>query len=34
MNAATDTYFSNGNEVQMFEQAFRQRMPVMLTGPT
>ena len=30
----TDTYFANGNEVQLFEQAFHQRMPVMLTGPT
>ena len=30
----TETYFANGNEVQLFEQAFRQRMPVMLTGPT
>lgn len=34
MSAATDTYFANGNEVQLFERAFRQRMPVMLTGPT
>lgn len=34
MNAATDMYFANGNEVQLFEQAFRQHMPVMLTGPT
>ncbi len=30
----TDTYFANGNEVQLFEQAYRQRLPVMLTGPT
>jgi len=30
----TDIYFANGNEVQLFEQAFRQRLPVMLTGPT
>ena len=30
----TDTYFANGNEVQLFEQAFHQRIPVMLTGPT
>ncbi|MGE2729807.1 CbbQ/NirQ/NorQ/GpvN family protein [Mycolicibacterium vaccae] len=30
----TDTYYANGNEVQLFEQAFRQRLPVMLTGPT
>ncbi|OBG91725.1 AAA family ATPase [Mycobacterium sp. E3251] len=32
--AATELYFANGNEVQLFEQAFRQHMPVMLTGPT
>src|ERR1700745_2409793 len=30
----TDIYLASGNEVQLFEQAFRQRMPVMLTGPT
>ena len=30
----TDTYFANGNEVQLFERAFRQHVPVMLTGPT
>ena len=30
----TDTYFANGNEVQLFEQAFQQHIPVMLTGPT
>lgn len=30
----TDTYYSNGNEVQLFEQAYHQRLPVMLTGPT
>jgi MoxR-like ATPase len=30
----TDTYFANGNEVRLFEQAFCQRVPVMLTGPT
>ena len=30
----TDTYFANGNEVQLFEQAFQRRIPVMLTGPT
>ncbi|MEE6139160.1 CbbQ/NirQ/NorQ/GpvN family protein [Mycobacterium sp. 050128] len=30
----TDNYFANGNEVQLFEQAFHQRLPVMLTGPT
>jgi len=30
----SDTYLANGNEVQLFEQAFHQRLPVMLTGPT
>lgn len=30
----TDTYLANGTEVQLFEQAYRQRLPVMLTGPT
>jgi MoxR-like ATPase len=30
----TDTYYSNANEVQLFEQAYHQRLPVMLTGPT
>src|SRR5690349_3660517 len=30
----TETYFANGNEVKLFEQAFRRRIPVMLTGPT
>ncbi len=30
----TDTYFANGNEVQLFEQAFQRHIPVMLTGPT
>src|ERR1700739_305892 len=30
----TDTYYSNGNEVRLFEQAYRQHLPVMLTGPT
>jgi len=29
-----DTYYSNANEVQLFEQAYRQKLPVMLTGPT
>lgn len=29
-----DTYFANASEVQLFEQAFHQRLPVMLTGPT
>jgi MoxR-like ATPase len=30
----SDLYFANGNEVRLFEQAYRQRIPVMLTGPT
>ncbi len=30
----TDTYLANGNEIRLFEQAYRQRLPVMLTGPT
>jgi nitric oxide reductase NorQ protein len=30
----TDTYLPNGNEVELFEQAYRQHLPVMLTGPT
>jgi nitric oxide reductase NorQ protein len=30
----TDLYVAKGNEIQLFEQAFRQHMPVMLTGPT
>src|SRR6516165_5430358 len=34
MTATTETYFANGNEVQLFEQAFQRRVPVMLTGPT
>ncbi|WP_280259325.1 AAA family ATPase [Nocardia abscessus] len=29
-----DFYYATGNEVQLFEWAFHQRMPVMLTGPT
>lgn len=29
-----DIYIANGNEVHLFEQAYRQRIPVMLTGPT
>ena len=29
-----DTYLANGNEIRLFEQAFRSRIPVMLTGPT
>lgn len=30
----TSSYLANGSEVQMFERAYRQRLPVMLTGPT
>jgi len=30
----TETYFATGNEVMLFEQAFHQHIPVMLTGPT
>lgn len=30
----TDTYYANGSEIKLFEQAYRQRLPVMLTGPT
>jgi nitric oxide reductase NorQ protein len=30
----TDLYLANGNEVRLFEQAHRRRVPVMLTGPT
>jgi MoxR-like ATPase len=30
----TPSYFASGNEVQLFEQAFGQQIPVMLTGPT
>jgi nitric oxide reductase NorQ protein len=30
----TVTYYANGNEVQLFEQAFSRKIPVMLTGPT
>ncbi|ORW33299.1 AAA family ATPase [Mycobacterium paraense] len=33
MNAG-HRYFAHGNEVELFEQAFRRRIPVMLTGPT
>lgn len=29
-----DAYLANGNEVRLFERAFRQHLPVMLTGPT
>lgn len=29
-----DTYLANGNEIRLFEQAFRRHLPVMLTGPT
>jgi nitric oxide reductase NorQ protein len=28
------TYFANGSEIQLFEQAYQRRLPVMLTGPT
>lgn len=31
---SSDVYFANGNEVQLFEKAYRRRIPVMLTGPT
>lgn len=34
MTRTTDTYYANGTEVQLFEQAYRQHLPVMLTGPT
>lgn len=27
-------YYASGNEVELFEHSFRQRLPVMLTGPT
>jgi nitric oxide reductase NorQ protein len=30
----SENYYSNGTEVQLFEQAFHRRLPVMLTGPT
>jgi MoxR-like ATPase len=30
----SETFYANGNEVQLFEQAFRRQLPVMLTGPT
>lgn len=30
----TDTYIAGGNEVELFEQAWREHIPVMLTGPT
>lgn len=30
----TDTYIASGNEVELFEQAYREHVPVMLTGPT
>lgn len=30
----SDFYHVNGNEVQLFRQAYEQRLPVMLTGPT
>ncbi|OBB61896.1 AAA family ATPase [Mycobacterium sp. 852013-51886_SCH5428379] len=28
------TYYAIGNEVRLFEQSYRRRLPVMLTGPT
>jgi nitric oxide reductase NorQ protein len=31
---STSTYYASGHEVQLFEQAFERRIPVMLTGPT
>ncbi|WP_448440938.1 AAA family ATPase [Mycolicibacterium sp. XJ2] len=31
---ATSDYYAIANEVQLFEQAYQQRLPVMLTGPT
>ncbi|WP_327098723.1 CbbQ/NirQ/NorQ/GpvN family protein [Nocardia vinacea] len=30
----TDLYYASGTEVQLFDWAFQQHMPVMLTGPT
>ncbi|MGX1810608.1 AAA family ATPase [Nocardia sp. NPDC055321] len=30
----SDPYFSSGTEVRLFERAHRQRLPVILTGPT
>lgn len=29
-----DLYYPIGSEIPLFERAFQQRMPVMLTGPT
>ncbi|WNG82453.1 CbbQ/NirQ/NorQ/GpvN family protein [Mycobacterium sp. ITM-2016-00316] len=31
---SSETYYSSGNVVQLFEQAFTRKIPVMLTGPT
>lgn len=31
---SSETYYSSGNEVRLFEQAFTRKIPVMLTGPT
>ena len=31
---STAIYHANGNEVMLFQRAFEQRLPVMLTGPT
>ncbi|MEZ0363871.1 CbbQ/NirQ/NorQ/GpvN family protein [Mycobacterium sp. pUA109] len=30
----TGLYYATGNEIALFERAFQQRLPVMLTGPT
>ncbi|MFE3543955.1 CbbQ/NirQ/NorQ/GpvN family protein [Nocardia sp. NPDC059177] len=30
----SDLYYAGGGEIDLFEHAFRQRLPVMLTGPT
>src|SRR5690625_2030722 len=34
MPMTSDVYLANGNEVQLFERAYRRRIPVMLTGLT
>ncbi len=31
---SSETYYASGNEVQLFEQAYTRKIPVMLTGPT
>lgn len=33
-SSTADRYHASGNEVRLFQQAYRQRLPVMLTGPT